>query len=74
MKKRSSKYKDLGIVIRAKRKKKDISQGELAKYARVTQGSLSKIERGETSPRIDTAILIFEKLRMNLAAVRKILL
>jgi transcriptional regulator with XRE-family HTH domain len=52
----------LGDQIRARRKELGLSQGDLAKRAAVTAGFISQVERGATSPSIDSLYKISHAL------------
>lgn len=61
---------DLGLVIRSARKKRDMSQDELADELGVTRMTVSRLERGE-SVAVDTAIAALSFCGMTLVAVPK---
>lgn len=58
--------KDLGQKIRDIRKKKSITQKQLAKQMCVTQGYISKIENGCTMPTVDFLSKMRKKFKINL--------
>lgn len=56
----------LGEALRATRKKKGMSQREVGKSVGIDQPSMSKIERGESSARVDTLFRLLAALEMEL--------
>jgi HTH-type transcriptional regulator/antitoxin HipB len=56
----------LGKVLRTARKEKGITQGQVAKSIGLDQPSLSKIERGESSVRVDTLLRLIATLDLDL--------
>lgn len=56
----------LGEALRAARKKKGMSQLEVGKSVGIDQPSMSKIERGESSARVDTLFRLLAALEMEL--------
>ncbi len=46
--------KKISIKIMLERQKRKLSQEELAEYANLSRNTIGKLERGETSPTIDT--------------------
>lgn len=56
----------LGEALRATRKKKGMSQLEVGKSVGIDQPSMSKIERGESSARVDTLFRLLAALEMEL--------
>lgn len=56
----------LGEALRAARKKKGMSQMEVGKSVGIDQPSMSKIERGESSARVDTLFRLLAALEMEL--------
>ncbi len=60
------------ILIRQVRKSKDISIIELAKITKLSKGHISKIERGETRPTIDTLVNIALALKVDVSELYKI--
>lgn len=56
----------LGEALRAARKKKGMSQLEVGKSVGIDQPSISKIERGESSARVDTLFRLLAALDMEL--------
>ncbi|MBN22244.1 MAG: hypothetical protein CL678_13265 [Bdellovibrionaceae bacterium] len=59
-------YHHLGGTIRRIRKLKGISQGQLAKKAGLTQATISNLERAKSSAEIETLILIFAALSLDM--------
>jgi DNA-binding XRE family transcriptional regulator len=53
----------IAIGSRIRKLRGDIHQQELAAYLHVSQGHLSKIERGKIAPSIEILILISDKFR-----------
>jgi len=58
--------KNLGEALRAARKKKGMSQKQVGKSVGLDQPSMSKIERGESSARIDTLFRLLAALDLEL--------
>ena len=58
---------NLGMVLRAARKRKGLSQIEAGKSVGIDQPTLSKIERGESNARVDTLFRLFAALDMEMA-------
>lgn len=56
----------LGEALRAARKKKGMSQKEIGKSVGIDQPSISTIERGESSVRVDTLFRLLAALDMEL--------
>lgn len=56
----------LGEALRAARKKKGMTQQQAAKSVGLDQPSMSKIERGESSARIDTLFRLLAALDLEL--------
>jgi len=56
----------LGEALRAARKKKGMSQREIGKSVGIDQPSISTIERGESSVRVDTLFRLLAALDMEL--------
>ena len=56
----------LGEALRAARKKKGMSQQEIGKSVGIDQPSISTIERGESSVRVDTLFRLLAALDMEL--------
>jgi HTH-type transcriptional regulator/antitoxin HipB len=56
----------LGEALRAARKKKGMSQEQVGKSVGLDQPSMSKIERGESSARIDTLFRLLAALDLEL--------
>lgn len=54
---------DLAIAVRKARKKAGLTQAALAELTGVTQAQLSRIERGEFAPRIETLAKIAVALK-----------
>lgn len=59
-------YQHLGNTIRRVRKLLAVSQGALAKKAGVTQTTISNVETAKTSAEIETIILIFAALDLDM--------
>lgn len=59
-------YEHLGNTIRRIRKLKAISQAELAKKAGLTQTTISNLETAKSSAEIETLILIFSALNLDM--------
>lgn len=57
---------DLGVKLREIRKKKKISQKDLAQELDVTQGYISKIETGDTMPTVELIKKLRKKYKVNL--------
>lgn len=53
---------DLSKIIYKKRKEKNLTQEELAQLAKTTQNRISKMEKGELNPNINTIIQVAEAL------------
>ncbi len=60
------------ILIREIRKSKKITITELTKLTKLSKGHLSKIERGETRPTIDTLVMIALALKVRVEELYKI--
>ena len=60
------------ILIREIRESKNISIVELAKMTKLSKGHISKIERGETRPTIDTLVIIALALKVEVSELYKI--
>ena len=58
--------KDYRKILKRKREKLQISQGQLAKQLGLTQTFLSEIERGRKSPSIETLFQLCEALDIKL--------
>lgn len=56
----------LGLILRAARKKKGLSQTEAGKSVGIDQPTMSKIERGESYARIDTLFRLLAALDMEM--------
>jgi HTH-type transcriptional regulator/antitoxin HipB len=56
----------MGEALRAARKKKGMSQKEIGKSVGIDQPSISTIERGESSVRVDTLFRLLAALDMEL--------
>ena len=56
----------VGINIKVLRIKRNLTQEELAEYANVSRAAISDIERGKSSPSVDTVGLIAEALKVDL--------
>lgn len=57
---------NLGLILRAVRKKKHLSQAEAGQSVGIDQPTLSKIERGESNFRIDTLFRLLAALDMEM--------
>jgi HTH-type transcriptional regulator/antitoxin HipB len=57
---------NLGMILRAARKKKGLSQTEAGKSVGIDQPTMSKIERGESHTRIDTLFRLLAALDMEM--------
>lgn len=57
---------NLGLILRAVRKKKHLSQAEAGQSVGIDQPTLSKIERGESNFRIDTLFRLMAALDMEM--------
>ena len=57
--------KKVGHKIKAERTKKDLTQEELAYAANISRSSMGLIERGESSPTIETVKLIADALKID---------
>ncbi len=64
--KRIRNKKDLGALVRTERSKKMIDQTQLARLAGVRQPTISDIENGIGSPKIDTIIKILAALDLDM--------
>lgn len=60
------------ILIRQKREEKGYTIDQLAKLAGMSKGHLSRIERGETRPTIDTLVIIALALKVEVSELYKI--
>lgn len=60
------------ILIREIRQSKNITITELSKLTKLSKGHLSKIERGETRPTIDTLVIIALALKVKVEELYKI--
>ena len=56
----------VGINIKVLRIKRNLTQEELAEYANVSRAAISDIDRGKSSPSVDTVGLIAEALKVDL--------
>ncbi|MCP4402080.1 MAG: helix-turn-helix domain-containing protein [bacterium] len=63
--------KDFGEVVRRERLKRKLRQVDLAHVASVRQASLSELENGETSARLDTVIKILAALDLDLSIIAR---
>ena len=63
--------KELGEIIRSERKKQNLKQAELAKIASVRQPSISDIETGEVSVKIDTLFKVVAALDLDFAIANR---
>lgn len=57
--------KKVGHKIKVERTKKDLTQEELAYAANISRSSIGLIERGESSPTIETVKLIADALKID---------
>ncbi|CDE59552.1 restriction-modification system regulatory protein putative [Fusobacterium sp. CAG:439] len=57
--------KKVGHKIKVERTKKDLTQEELAYAANISRSSMGLIERGESSPTIETVKLIADALKID---------
>ena len=60
------------ILIREVREKKNIKFETLAKMARISKGTLSKIERGEQEPLFSTMLVIATALKVDIKELYKV--
>ena len=60
------------ILIRQKREEKGYTIDQLAKLAGMSKGHLSRIERGQTRPTIDTLVIIALALKVEVSELYKI--
>lgn len=58
--------KSLGMILRAARKRKGLSQTEAGQSVGIDQPTLSKIERGESHARLDTLFRLLAALDMEM--------
>jgi transcriptional regulator with XRE-family HTH domain len=56
----------VAIGSRIRKLRGDVFQEEMADYLGISQGHLSKIERGKRAPTIDTLFLLSEKFRKSI--------
>ena len=56
----------IGERILEARNRRNLTQEELAEYANVSRAAISDIERGKSSPSVDTVGLIAEALKVDL--------
>ena len=66
MKTQTTSPQSLGLILRAARKRKGLSQTEAGKSVGIDQPTLSKIERGESNARLDTLFRLLAALDMEL--------
>jgi HTH-type transcriptional regulator / antitoxin HipB len=59
-------YDHLGNTIRRVRRLKGLSQADLAKKSGLTQTTISNLERAKSSAEIETLILIFAALNLDM--------
>ena len=57
--------KKVGHKIKVERTKKDLTQEELAYAANISRSAMGLIERGESSPTIETVKLIADALKID---------
>ncbi len=57
--------KKVGHKIKVERTKKDLTQEELAYAANISRSSMGLIERGESSPTVETVKLIADALEID---------
>ncbi len=60
------------ILVREIRRSKNITITELSKLTKLSKGHLSKIEREETRPTIDTLVIIALALKVKVEELYKI--
>ena len=56
--------KSFGKAVRVARVRRDLTQAELAQAARIRQGTVGRIERGEREPTLSVIVRIAESLGM----------
>ena len=61
--------KNLGKLIRNKRRERDITQVELCTVLGVSQSKLSKIERGEQTLSAESFVKVIKKLKIPLTKI-----
>ena len=66
MRTKTTSPQSLGLILRAARKRKGLSQTEAGKSVGIDQPTLSKIERGESNARLDTLFRLLAALDMEL--------
>jgi len=66
MRTKTTSPQNLGLILRAARKRKGLSQTEAGKSVGIDQPTLSKIERGESNARLDTLFRLLAALDMEL--------
>lgn len=64
--------KDFGILIRCYREKKELSQENLAKKAKLSRTSLTNIEAGRQSCTLDTAFELANSLEIQMSEIQQI--
>jgi len=66
MKTRISTLRSLGAVIKGARLNLKLTQADLARRTAMDQATISSIECGKSSPKIDTLLLLFSSLNLEL--------
>ncbi|WP_321530495.1 helix-turn-helix transcriptional regulator [uncultured Desulfuromonas sp.] len=66
MRTKTTSPQSLGLILRAARKRKGLSQTKAGKSVGIDQPTLSKIERGESNARLDTLFRLLAALDMEL--------
>lgn len=66
MRTKTTSTKTLGLILRAARKRKGLSQTEAGKSVGIDQPTMSKIERGESNTRVDTLFRLLAALDMEM--------
>jgi HTH-type transcriptional regulator/antitoxin HipB len=66
MRTKTTSPKNLGMILRAARKRKGLSQTEAGKSVGIDQPTMSKIERGESRARVDTLFRLLAALDMEM--------
>jgi transcriptional regulator with XRE-family HTH domain len=56
----------VAIGSRIRKLRGDVFQGEMAEYLGISQGHLSKVERGKGAPTIETLFLLSERFRKSI--------
>ncbi len=66
MRTKTTSAKSLGLILRAARKRKQLSQTDAGKSVGIDQPTMSKIERGESHARVDTLFRLLAALDMEM--------